>query len=85
MSSTAKSKSASKVIAQLSAQSTSGSSRPAPAPALKSQDNHVSTTIIERISNARRAYLNWVAMQASSITGKEPKIDSEADASWKAR
>jgi hypothetical protein len=46
---------------------------------------HASTTVMERIGNARRGYLAWLALQASSITGKEPAIDGEADASWRAR
>ena len=52
---------------------------------LKSNENHTSTTIIEKIANLRRGYLTWLAQQTASITGKEPEIDSEADASWRAR
>jgi hypothetical protein len=51
----------------------------------KSDEIHTSTTIIQRIANARRGYLTWLALQAAAIAGKEPAIDSEADASWRAR
>jgi hypothetical protein len=77
--------SGSKVIEQLAAQPTGNRSGAAEAAGPRSNDAHVSTTIIERMANARRGYLAWLALQTTSITGKEPTIDSEADASWRAR
>ena len=52
---------------------------------VKSNKSHASTTIIERIVNTRRGYLAWLAAQTATIAGKESAIDSEADASWRAR
>lgn len=76
--------SGSRVIQQLAARPTD-SSEAVEASALKAKENHASTTIIERISKVRRGYLAWLALQTAAITGKEPAIDSEADASWRAR
>ncbi len=70
-----------KVIEQLSARPGGGS---ATAEA-RSDEIHASSTIIERIIGARRGYLAWLDLQTATITGKEPAIDSEADASWRAR
>ena len=50
-----------------------------------SDEMHASTTIIERIGNARRGYLAWLALQTAMITRKEPAIDGNAEASWRAR
>ncbi len=77
--------SGSKVIEQLSARLAAARSESAEITETKSQDSHASTTIIERIAEARRGYLAWLALQAATLTGKEPAIDSEADASWRAR
>ena len=73
------------VIRQLAARPTHNRGKAVEATALKANDNHVSTTIIERISQARRGYLAWLALRTETIIGKEPTIDSEADASWRAR
>jgi hypothetical protein len=74
-----------KVIQQLAERSTDGRIEVVRAADLKAKENHASTTIIERIANARRGYLAWLALQTTSVTGKEPAIDSDADASWRAR
>jgi len=74
-----------KVIEQLTAQPRGkGSEAVAPTDA-KSNESHASTSIIERIANTRRGYLAWLALQTATISGKEPPIDREADASWRAR
>jgi hypothetical protein len=52
---------------------------------LKANEIHAATTIVERIANVRRGYLVWLAEQTRFLTGKEPAIDSDADASWRAR
>jgi hypothetical protein len=75
----------SKVIEQLTALSPGSRSEAVEPPEVKSDEIHASTTIIQRIVNARRGYLTWLALQVSAIAGKEPAIDSEADASWRAR
>jgi hypothetical protein len=77
--------SASRVIQQLAAWPARQSGEVEQAPALKAKDNHLSTTILEQISKARCEYLAWLALGAAAITGKEPAIDSEAEASWHAR
>jgi hypothetical protein len=77
--------SASKVIQQLAAWPSSESSELVEATASKAKENHASTTIIERISKARREYLAWLSLRTAAITGKDPAIDSEAEASWHAR
>jgi hypothetical protein len=74
-----------KVIQQLAAPRTESRSEAVEATDMKSKETHTSTTIIERIAHARRGYLAWLALQTSTITRKEPVIDSEADASWRAR
>jgi len=74
-----------KVIEQLTAQPTRrGSEVVAPIDA-KPSESHASTSIIERFANARRGYLAWLVLQSAAISGKEPPIDTEADASWRAR
>jgi len=75
----------SKVIRQLAARPTDSLSEAVEATDTKTKESHTSTTIIERIANSRRSYLAWLALQTTSITGKEPAIDSDADASWRAR
>jgi hypothetical protein len=85
MSSKGKSNSHSKVIQQLTARPAAGSAEPLSAASLKSKENHVSIAVVERIGNARRVCLNWLALQTSSIMGKDPEVDSDAEASWKAR
>jgi hypothetical protein len=85
MSASGKSKQGERVIAQLVAGRADGSTEPSGAAAATLDKDHVSTTIIQRLSNASRASLNWMALRTSSTSGKEPKIDSDADASWKAR
>jgi len=74
-----------KVIEQLTARPNDSSIEVTEPPDLKSNESHASTTIVERIANARRGYLAWLALQTATITGKEPAIDSDADASWRAR
>jgi len=74
-----------KVIEQLAAQSTRRGSEVVAPMDVKSNEIHGSTAIIERIVNTRRGYLAWLALQTATIIGKEPAIDSEADASWRAR
>jgi hypothetical protein len=77
--------SGSKIIEQLTGQRTGRGSEEVAPPDVKSNKRHASTTIIERIVNTRRGYLAWLAAQTATIAGKEPAIDSEADASWRAR
>jgi hypothetical protein len=77
--------SGSKVIQQLAARPADSRSEAVEATNIKSNENHASTTVIERIANARRGYLAWLALQTATITGKEPVIDTDADASWRAR
>ncbi len=74
----------SNVIQQLTAR-TDSRFDPTDATKLKVEEIHASTTIIERIANARRGYLAWLAQQTAAITGKEPAIDRKADESWRAR
>jgi hypothetical protein len=50
----------------------------------KPNEIHASITLIERIANARRGYLAWLALETASITAKEPAIDRDTDASWRA-
>lgn len=38
----------------------------------KLSETHASTTIMERIANARRGYLAWLALEAASINGQDP-------------
>jgi hypothetical protein len=73
------------IIEQLSAMPATGRSEVEAVADLKSKETHTSTTIIERIVNARRGYLAWLAVHSAAITGKEPPIDGDADASWRAR
>ena len=74
-----------KVIQQLAGRPTESRSEAVEATSIKADENHASTTIIERIANARRGYLAWLALQTATITRRKPVIDSEADASWRAR
>jgi hypothetical protein len=60
-------------------------SEPVEAADMKSNEMHAATTIVERIGNARRGYVAWLALQTAMITRTEPAIDSKADASWRAR
>jgi hypothetical protein len=75
----------SRVIQQLAGRPTDSRSVVGGATDSKVEEIHESTTIIERFANTRRGYLAWLALQATSIIGKEPAIDSDAEASWRAR
>jgi hypothetical protein len=74
-------RSSSKVVQQLAARPTGRRSETAD---WMPNEIHVSITLTERIANARRGYLAWLALETASITGKEPAIDRNADASWRA-
>lgn len=74
-----------RVIQQLAAQPADGRSKAMLETNLKANESHAATTIVERIANVRRGYLVWLAEQTRFLTGKEPAIDSDADASWRAR
>ena len=74
-----------KVIEQLAARPTDSRSAAAERMDVKFDEIHASTTIIERIVNARRGYMAWLALQTATITGRDPAIDRDADASWRAR
>jgi hypothetical protein len=41
---------------------------------------HSSITLMERIANARRGYLTWLALESESNSVEEPAIDSGAHA-----
>lgn len=41
--------------------------------------------VMARIVDLGRGYVAWLALHAASMMGKEPAIDGEADASWRAR
>ena len=74
-----------KVIEQLAARPVDNRSAAAEPTDVKFDEIHASTTIIERIVNARRGYMAWLALQTATITGRDPAIDRDADASWRAR
>jgi hypothetical protein len=74
-----------KIIEQLTTLSTGIRGKAGDAADLKCNEFGASNTIIERIASARRGYMAWLALRAATIVGKEPVIDSEADASWRAR
>jgi hypothetical protein len=46
---------------------------------IQAREIHASVTLMERIANARRGYLTWLALETESNSVKESALDGIAD------